>query len=362
MNAILDQARAIRSLVKNDQRIQMLLIEARQFFEAILRQPAMLDNPAEVSRGRSLIQQTTSVAREYKDSIFVKQFFSNVTALLGAIRDDPSNRRLAAAFKELGTTVVSTNPQTGEKELNTQSLSELRQLLIPLVMEQLRSVPISTIEGSNDSYDFRLDGIILAANDIAPDRIRLKYDNDVEFDFRSLSLADARRSDLTVYLSGMRTRLDNVHFWYRRKSFPKISDEGIANISLEGDGLDLKFRVRVAPAMPYFHVSKVDCDIDRMRVRIIEAKHAALDKIVTSVFSGAIRKRVELAIEERLATTMERVEEILNRLAQQAGKVMQQTKSAAPEIVSKVAQAVAPSSGTSAPLSSVTTSPTGSAN
>lgn len=365
MATILEQARTIRSVIAADQRIQLILVDARQFVEGVLRQPAMLDNPAEMARGRSLMQQATCLTREYKDSIFMRQFFGNVTALLGAIRNDPSNKRLAAAYRDLGAAIVTTNPQTGATEVNTQALSELRQLLIPLVMEQLRSVPISTIQGSNETYDFKLDGIILAANDIAPDRVRVKYDNDMEFDFRSLSLADTRRSDLTIHLEGMRTRLDNVHFWYQRKSFPKISDEGLANISLEGDGLDLKFRVRVAPSMPYFHVSKVDCDIDRMKIRILEAKHSALDKIVTSVFSGAIRKRVEVAIEERLAATLQRVEEMMNRLAAQTGQAVQKGRGAAPDIVSKVAHAIAPGTSTSssnAPLTGVTSFPTGTSN
>lgn len=365
MATILEQARTIRSVIAADQRIQLILVEARQFVEGVLRQPAMLDNPTEMARGRSLMQQATCLTREYKDSIFMRQFFGNVTALLGAVRNDPSNKRLAAAYRDLGAAIVTTNPQTGATEVNTQALTELRQLLIPLVMEQLRSVPISTIQGSNETYDFKLDGIILAANDIAPDRVRIKYDNDMEFDFRSLSLADTRRSDLTIHLEGMRTRLDNVRFWYQRKSFPKISDEGVANISLEGDGLDLKFRVRVAPSMPYFHVSKVDCDIDRMKIRILEAKHSALDKIVTSVFSGAIRKRVEVAIEERLAVTLQRVEEVMNRLAAQTGQVVQKGRGAAPDLVSKVAHAIAPGTSTSsssAPLTGVTSFPTGTSS
>jgi len=229
-------------------------------------------------------------------------------------------------------------------------------------MEQLRSVPVSTIEGSTDSYDFKLEGIVLAANDIAPDRIRVKYDNDLEFDFRSLTLADMRRSDLTIYLDGMRTRLDNVHFWYSRKSFPKISDEGIANISLEGDGLDLRFRLAVRSAMPYFHVTKVDCDIDKMKIRILEAKHAALDKIVTSVFSGAIRKRVEKAVEERLVETMQRVEELMNRLAQQAGQAVKSTAHAAPAVVQKVVETVSTAAGTTSTPVGGATQPTGSSS
>lgn len=364
MTPMIEQARSIRAIVKADRRLQELLFEARQFVEAVLRQPTLLDNQAEIDRGRSLINRATCFAGEYRNSIFVQQFFASVTGLLGAIRNDPGNQRLAAAFKDFGSAFVTTNPDTGATEINTRSLVELRQLIVPLVMEQLRSVPISTIEGSNDTYDFKLDGIILAANDIAPDRVRVKYDNDLEFDFRSLSLAETHKSDLTLHLEGMRTRLDNVHFWYRRKSFPKISDEGIANISLEGDGMDLKFRVRVASSSPFFHVTKVDCDIDRMRIRIVEAKHSALDKIVTSVFSGAIRKRVELAIEERLAVTMQRVEEILNRLAQQAGQAVQSARTAAPSVASKVVEAaktVAPS-GTTTPASGSATYPTGSSS
>jgi len=357
MTTIIEQARSIRSLVKADQRIQFLLRDSREFVEAALRQPTLLESDAEIARGRGLLRQATAISKEYKDSIFVRQFFANVSALLSAIRTDPSNQRLAAAFKDFGTAFVSKNPETGLPEVNATSINEMRQLLIPLVMEQLRSVSISTIEGSNDTYDFKFDGIVLAANDIAPDRIRVKYDNDLEFDFRTLSVADAKRSDLTIYFEGMRTRLDNVRFWYQRKSFPKISDEGVANVTLDGDGMDLKFRVHVAPTAPYFHVQRVDCDIDRMKMKIVEAKHSALDKIVTSVFSGAIRKRVELAIEQRLAIVLQRVEAALNRLAAKASDAATTATKSAPGIVEKVMQAAASTSANTAPASSV-----GSAN
>jgi hypothetical protein len=345
MQPIIEQVRSLYSLSRNDARLQTFLIEVRQYLTRVLNEPAVIERDAEVQMGRSLLHRGTGFAMEYRDSAFVRQLVRNVEQFIEAIRSDPTNARLARALRELGSELY-TEGSDGKRVINTEALSQLRTLLVPMVLDQLNYIPIPLVEGKSDdgTYDYRFENIVLSGYDIAPDHVRMRYDNDMDFNFKDLSM-DKNKQAMYIKIQNIKLNVKDVKFWFRRNSVPHVEDAGLANVLVGGDGMSVSLHMKLSTVQPYFATSHIRCHIDTMKVRITEAKHQHLMNMATTLFGGVIRKRTERAIEEKLAEIMVQVEAMLNRLGDQARagahQVSAQTKeSVMPAISSAVHKAI----------------------
>jgi hypothetical protein len=315
LEPIINDLRALGDYMKSDTRLSMYIREARDFLESCTRNPSLLEQEATFHRGQSLYQQGISFGREYKESTFMRDLFTQVQTFMQAIRDDPTNQRLAADLRSLASELITTAPD-GTQRLNTDALSQIRHMLVPLIVEQLDVVPIPRIEGHNESMQWSFDNLVFHGYDVMPEHIGLKYDNDMDFNFRDLSLNKARQH-LLIRIRNMNLHMRDVHFWFKRTATPKIEDEGRADVHLRGKGLNLDIRVWVNPTAPFFQVYDVDCRINRLKIKILEARHEFLLNTLTTVLSPIIRRRVEHAVEDKLRQVLVKVEAVMNRVAEQ---------------------------------------------
>lgn len=315
LEPVINDLRAIADYMKTDARLSMYLREARDFLESCIRNPTLMEQDATFSRAQGLYQQGMSFGREYKESTFMRDLFTQVQSFMQAIRNDPTNQRLAADLRSLAAEFITTAPD-GTQRLNTDAISQIRQMLVPLIVEQLDVVPIPRIEGHNESMQWSFDNLVFHGYDVLPDHIGFKYDNDMDFNFRDLSVNKARQH-LLIRIRNMNLHMRDVHFWFKRTATPKIEDEGRADVHLRGKGLNLDIRVWVNPTAPFFQVYDVDCRINRLKIKILEARHEFLLNTVTTVLSPIIRRRVEHAVEDKLRQMLVKVEAVMNRGAEQ---------------------------------------------
>jgi hypothetical protein len=347
MQPIIEQVRSLYSLTRSDTRLETFLLEVREYLTRMLNNPTLIQNDAEVTMGKSLLQRGTTFAREYRESTFVRQLVRNAEQFIEAIRNDPTNARLGRALRELGQEIYV--DEGGRKTINTDALMQMRQLLMPIVLEQLNYIPIPLVEGASDDgvYNYRFENIVLSGYDIAPEHIRVKYDNDMDFNFRDLSVNKAKQA-MYIRIDHIKLNVKDVKFWFRRNSTPHMEDSGLANVLVGGNGVSLSIHLKLNTAQPYFATSHIRCHIDSLKVRVTEAKHQHLLNMITTLFGGVIRKRTERAVEEKLAEIMDRVAQVMNRVADQARTVAsdlkEQTKEKVlPSVAGAVQQAMASS-------------------
>jgi len=229
---------------------------------------------------------------------------------------------------------------------------QVKQVLVPFFLEQLDYIPIPLIEGQSDDgvYDYRFENIIFKGSDVVPDHVKVRYDNNMDFNFRDLSMNKAKQA-MYIRIDHIKLNVKDVKFWFRRNSTPHVEDSGLANVLVGGDGISLSIHLKLNTVTPYFATSHIRCNIDSLKVRITEAKHQHLLNMATTLFGGVIRKRTERAVEEKLAEIMERVATVMNRVADEArstaGGLKEQAKDKIlPAIQNAVQQGVAPSTTT----------------
>jgi hypothetical protein len=89
---------------------------------------------------------------------------------------------------------------------------------------------------------------------------------------------------------------------------PKIEDNGVADVDIsQGTGLSLKivWKLKSSAGSPYqLSLLKCKCNIDRLSITVRSARHSILDKLVTKLFAGTIKRQVANAIVTNIIKTL----------------------------------------------------------
>jgi hypothetical protein len=146
--------------------------------------------------------------------------------------------------------------------------------------------------------------------------LQLKTKNVLQLDIKEF---ETKRADTKVILEvdNIKPKFRNVKFWYKRKSFPKIEDEGVCDIDLsagEGTKLRIIWKIKSRANKPYtFSLMKVQCTISHMDIKIKEARHDILDKIASSLFIGTIKQSLAQSIVNNLVESLQPLNDAMNQ-------------------------------------------------
>jgi hypothetical protein len=167
-----------------------------------------------------------------------------------------------------------------------------------------------------------VDNIVLCGYDIIPDNIRFQLESDSEISMRTAGTTESHNR-LVITLSNIRTELKNLEFYYKRKSFPEISDQGRVTLRLGGKGatLQMVFQVDQGPEdkVPSFTRGEAHFDIQNMDIEFDKGtlKHDVLVPMVTNLFKKQIQLQLEHEVEKNLLNVIQTIgDQLTQALAQ----------------------------------------------
>jgi hypothetical protein len=232
------------------------------------------------------------------------------------IANNPATNKLQNAARQLVTDLLL--DEHGFPALKTEIFSQMRGLLVNLVMAELKHIPIPKLEGSVENYDYRFEGMKLYGFDLMPDHIHLKIENEIRVDVPHGSTEKAR-ANITIRCTNIKTQLENIHFWFRRKGIVNIEDEGTAVVALKGEGASITLQLRLdarrfEESHKIFEVKNVLCELDDLHIHVIESKYDWLLNFLTGLWSGTIKRMLETKVEESLKNTVDSLERQLELL------------------------------------------------
>jgi hypothetical protein len=231
-----------------------------------------------------------------------KEIFDKLSALLESIKDDQLTNELGASIKKFATDIaLDSNGKVSFGGIQ-DSLVQLKNLLVPVIARQLTSIPIARIDGKTEKYDFAAENVVLSAYDILPDYLKLYFQTMVNIDLKEAS-TDKAKAFLRLELHNIKCHLKDVHFAYRRKVFPTIEDDGIADIDLGGKGMSLTMDWVVSGGdkeHTSLRVKSIDVNIDDLTVTIKKAEHNIIDKLAVKVFNKQMKNEIEDELEVQL--------------------------------------------------------------
>lgn len=237
---------------------------------------------------------------------------------LKALNKDTDNKRIADAMGKLQKDLFVYDESTGTTKLSQKAAGELKDILIQVLRERMSEVPIPRIEGRSEEMDFDLDHIIIRQTEkhtLVPDNITIKSGGKVDADLSSENQGGDFKSKVgfTLKIHGLRMRADNVHFWFHKKTTPKLDDKGVIDVILGNRGINLDLEIEAAQKggatksdQGTMRLKNVNCTISGLKLKVIEAeKHKFLLTVASPFVSSYAKKQLQNGVEQQIKDIFE---------------------------------------------------------
>ena len=153
--------------------------------------------------------------------------------------------------------------------------------------------------------------IVFSGYDIIPEHIEVHSRSDMDLNVKDLN-AEKINSLTTIKISHIMTKIENMKFWFKRKTFPAIEDAGLVDVELrgtEGAKLLVDMQMLIRDNNPVFRVVNSHVEIDRLRITVTEAKHDWLLNVFAAVFETKLKETMARAVEEKMNSLIKSLEE-----------------------------------------------------
>jgi len=245
--------------------------------------------------------------RDIKDDDDIQPFFDATDDMIDNIKNDEFLQILRNQAGIIRSDISYVDPDTGNVQVDTDMLGRLQNVLLPVLADALKYIPIPRISSSDSKSEFWLDNIVICSYDIIPENIRFHLETDSEVSLRDMEHKTSN-THLVIHLDHLLTELKDVEFYYKKKTMPEFS-EGPGRVTFRDKGkgarLSLVFNVaqgledhepRITEGYATFHISDMEINFDKSTL-----KHSVMVPMLTKVFKTFIKRQVERKVEENLS-------------------------------------------------------------
>jgi len=370
---LIDNSRDTLIFIQKDEILRKYLLSIQNFVERAMTDKEFLRSDDYYKRSDYLIDEGRRLAKEYYDLKF-RNIYEDGRTTWYELKQDPEFMNFNGAIKNLISDLYHVDSR-GNYKLDTRTLFQMKEVLAPLIIEQLAFIPIPHISSRSRKLDWDVDGVVFSAYDILPDHIFVdtilrsdikpltEYQKEMIKDIvvsekHHMVSAERRRSEaaakvdphefqqrmsgyFVITVTNIKADLKDVRFSFRRKVFPKMQDEGLANISLGGRGCTIKIRVNIDNRNlehSLFTGGSVKVKISKLRIHLRSTRRDGFYNFMTKVFSRAIARQIETAIAQRLSQIMVKIIETMNRQIRKAPRRLNRMATSGSSLFSQISQ------------------------
>ncbi|KAI1174134.1 hypothetical protein F4777DRAFT_411434 [Nemania sp. FL0916] len=239
---------------------------------------------------------------------------------------DPQNKAFGVSlqklFRDLG------HDANGKPTFKPHLIKDLTEVIIPAAFENVAYIPIPRIEFSDPQIDLIIENLVLESDNFMPNVLEVASDNFWRLGRKTAS--NQHRNSIDVKVSGVQMDLRDVSFYIKRKrGFPSIKDQGVANVFLGGDGFS--FRLKLSTADPkdtqhFFKIDKVDVDVKHLNVKLVKSSHKLLFNLVKPVILKALRPVVQKIAEKQIKEQFNQLDQTLYLVKQEADRALEEAR------------------------------------
>ncbi|RYP43861.1 hypothetical protein DL768_009609 [Monosporascus sp. mg162] len=239
---------------------------------------------------------------------------------------DPQNKAFAQSveklFKDLGT------DGSGKFTFKPHLAQDLRDVIIPGIMENTAYIPVPRIEYSDPQIDAVIENLVLESDNFMPNVLEVASDN--YFRWGRKKVANKSKNTIEIKVTGIQMDLRDVSYYVNRKQgFPSITDTGVANLYLGGDGLSFKMKLSNADPTDrqnFFKVEKVDVDVKHLQIKLVNSNHKLLFALFKPIMLKVLRPAIQKAAEKQLKDQFNRFDQLLFQIKQEADRAEESAK------------------------------------
>ncbi|KAK2035116.1 hypothetical protein LX32DRAFT_607398 [Colletotrichum zoysiae] len=269
--------------------------------------------------------------------------FDEIKFLIDQFDQDPQNKRFGQAvqklFNDLG------NDENGKPTFKPHLIKDLSEVILPSIFENVAYVPVPRIEYSDPQFDAIIENLVLESDNFMPNVLEINSEN--YFLWGRKNTANKHKQSFEVKFAGVQLDLRDVSYHVKRKQgFPSITDTGVADILLAGDGFSFKLKLSSADkkdSQNFFKIDKVDVDIKHMSIKLKQSKHKLLFSLFKPIMLKVLRPALQKAVEKAIKDQATQLDSILFQLKQEADRALDEARSdpeRTPNIYNRYATAI----------------------
>ncbi|KNG90436.1 hypothetical protein ANOM_001056 [Aspergillus nomiae NRRL 13137] len=219
---------------------------------------------------------------------------------------DPQNKAFGEAVERLFTDLG--RDSSGNVSFKPHLLTDLRDVILPGIFENVRYVPIPRIEVSDPMADVVVENLVVESDNLMPNVVEFGSDNYLRWGRKKIS--SKRDNKIMISVSGIQADLRDVSYYINKKQgFPAITDEGVMDIFLGGDGFGFKITASNAhkeDRQNFVKLDKVSVKIDSFDIKLKKSRHKALFTIFKPLLFRTVRPVLQKVLEQQVRDAFSR--------------------------------------------------------
>ncbi|KAL7945854.1 hypothetical protein V8C42DRAFT_45707 [Trichoderma barbatum] len=239
---------------------------------------------------------------------------------------DPQNKAFGSAvqklFKDLG------NDENGKPTFKPHLVKDLTEVILPAIFENIAYVPIPRIEYSDPKFDAVIENLVLESDNFMPNVLEIASDN--YFRWGRKKIANKHKNTVDIKVTGIQMDLRDVSYHIKRKSgFPSITDTGVLDLLLPGDGFSFRMKVSTPDkkdSQHVFKVEKVDVNVKGLKLKIKKSKHKLLFMLFKPIALKAVRPALQKAIEKAIKDQCDKADQFMYQVKEEADRALEEAK------------------------------------
>ncbi|KAK1751636.1 hypothetical protein QBC47DRAFT_433602 [Echria macrotheca] len=236
---------------------------------------------------------------------------------------DPLNKSFANSlnklFNDLG------NDENGQPTFKPHLVKDLTEVIMPAIFENVAYIPIPRIEYSDHQVDAVIENLVLESDNFMPNVLEIASENYMRFGRKTAKSKSKHSIDARV--AGIQMDLRDVSYYIKRKEgFPSLSDTGVANILLPGDGFTFRMKMSTADekdSQKFFKVDKVDVDLKHFQVKLSKSNHKLLFNLFKPLMLKVLRPGLQKALEKVIKDQFNKADALLWQIKQEADRALE---------------------------------------
>jgi hypothetical protein len=215
---------------------------------------------------------------------------------------DPQNKAFAASLNTLFTALG--NDESGKPAFKPHLIKDITEVILPGIFESVRYVPVPRIEYSDPMIDAVIENLVIESDNLAPNVFEFGSDN--YWRWGRKKIASKRKNKVMLSVSGIQMDLRDVSYYIKRKQgSPKLTDKGVADIFLGGNGLSFKVEMENAEkgsskSAYLYNINKISVDIKNVSIKLKQSNHKLLFSIFRPLLLKLMRPALEKVVEKQI--------------------------------------------------------------
>ncbi|KAG9228382.1 hypothetical protein BJ875DRAFT_477613 [Amylocarpus encephaloides] len=342
MNDLLDSVNLIYKDADKDPELKSWFKQIDAYIRKCLKQQGFIMEDQATEEWNKLYDQGQFLLRDrYRNH--TDRIVDEVKFLADQFDTDPQNKRFAESMQKLFNDLG--NDENGKPTFKPHLVKDLSDVILPAIFESIQYVPIPRIEYSDPQFDAVIENLVVESDNLMPNIFELANDN--YFRWGRKKISNNNHNSIMLSVSGIQMDLRDVSYYVKRKQGTlKVSDLGVADIYLGGQGFSFKVKLSTADdkdRQNFFKVDKVDVEVKNFDIKLKQSKHKLLFGLFKPLMLKVMRPALQKAFEKIIKDKVHELDSMAYQVkleADRAAKEVKENPENAPNIYQRYVSAV----------------------